>query len=306
VYSLNSNRQLTVLALSIFIGVAFPQLASWFKPFLLPTIFLMFTFAILQIRFADVIRYALRERSTWIILLWQLAVLPLIAAILLRPLLSDYFYLLAVVSLCAGAITATTALTRLFGLNDALAMVVGMLGTIAMPIPLYLFLNAGTALDANVELSVYINRIVIFIAVPFALVALIRWVINERTDAWIRQQMPVAVLILLTVFGLSVMDGVQALLLEQPLLLLQYVALAFCVSLVVQLVTFAALRFLGQRDAMTACMLSAYRNMGMVAAIAGASLGEHFFIYVGIWQLPMYTLPKILAGVYSMHSSGQS
>jgi len=40
------------------------------------------------------------------------------------------------------------------------------------------------------------------------------------------------------------------------------------------------------------------KNMGLVAAIAGASLGEHFFIYVGVWQLPMYTLPKILEKIY--------
>jgi len=167
-----------------------------------------------------------------------------------------------------------------------------------MPIPLYLFLNSAVAVDATVEMSVYLHRILVFIVAPFILVALLRAVINERTDNWLRDRMPNLVLVLLTVFGLSVMDGVQALLLEQPLLLLQYVLLAFAISLVVQLLTFAVFRFLGRRDAMTACLLSAYRNMGLVAAIAGASLGEHFFIYVGVWQLPMYTLPLLLAKIY--------
>jgi len=246
-----------VLAASIFVGIAFPQLASWFKPFLLPVIFLLFTFAILQIKFGDVWRYALSEKATWYIIVWQLMALPLLAAVLLRPLLSDYFYLLAVVSLCTGAITATTALTRMLGLNDALSLVVGLLGTILMPIPLYLFLNSGVAVDSIIDMSVYINRILIFIILPFVLVAVIRMVIDEQTDLWLRNHMPNSVLVLLTVFGLSVMDGVQALLIEQPLLLLQYVLLAFAVSLVVQLLTFAVLRFLGQRDAMTACLLSA-------------------------------------------------
>ena len=258
----------------------------------------MFTFAILQIKFSEVWRYALNERATWYIIIWQLMVLPLTAAILLRPLLSDYFYLLAVVSLCTGAITATTALTRMLGLNDSLSLVVGLFGTILMPIPLYLFLNAGVAIDATVEMSVYFNRILVFIVAPFVLVAALRAVINERIDERLRGYMPTAVLVLLTVFGLSVMDGVQALLLSQPLLLLQYVLLAFAISLGVQLLTFYVLRFLGSRDAMTACLLSAYRNMGLVAAIAGASLGEHFFIYVGVWQLPMYTLPLLLKKIY--------
>ena len=122
--------------------------------------------------------------------------------------------------------------------------------------------------------------------------------IAAQTDAWLREQMPIAVLILLTIFGLSVMDGVQALLLEQPILLLQYVMLAFGISLAVQLLTFAVFQFLGKRDAMTASLLCSYRNMGLVAAIAGATLGDHFFIFVGLWQLPMYTLPKLLEKIY--------
>lgn len=295
---MSSNKQLIALALSIFLGIAFPGLASLSKPFLLPVIFLLFTFAILQIRFADVWRFAFREKATWLILVWQIVVLPALAAILLRPLLSDYFYLLAVVSLCTSAITATTALTRLFGLNDALSLVVGLVGTLLMPVPLYLFLSIGVSLDIEVELNVYLNRILIFIVAPFVVVALLRAIISEQTDEWLRGQMPGAVLILLIIFGLSVMDGVQALLLEQPLLLFQYVLLAYCISLVVQLLTFLMLRFLGRRDAMTACLLSAYRNMGIVAAIAGASLGDHFFIFLGVWQLPMYTLPWLLEKVY--------
>ena len=156
----------------------------------------MFTFAILQIKFSEVWRYALNERATWYIIIWQLMVLPLMAALLLRPLLSDYFYLLAVVSLCTGAITATTALTRMLGLNDSLSLVVGLFGTILMPIPLYLFLNAGVAIDATVEMSVYFNRILVFIVAPFVLVAALRAVINERIDERLRGYMPAAVLVL--------------------------------------------------------------------------------------------------------------
>lgn len=287
-----------MLSLSIFVGIALPQLAAWFRPFLLPAIFLLFTFAILQIKFSDIWRYALGEKSTWYIIIWQLAALPLLAAILLWPLLSDYFYLLAVVSLCTGSITATTALTRMLGLNDSLSLVVGLFGTILMPIPLYLFLNAGVTLETNIEFSVYLNRILMFIVAPFVLVGLIRAVTTKSADAWISDRMPTAVLILLTVFGLSVMDGVHALLLQNPVLLLQYIVLAFAISLGVQLLTFVVLRFLGSRDVMTACLLCAYRNMGMVAAIAGTSLGEHFFIFVGVWQLPMYTLPRLLEKFY--------
>ncbi len=264
----------------------------------MPTIFLLFTFAIVQIRFSEVIRVTRTERNCWLILAWQLVVLPIIFSLALYPLLSDQWYIFAVATLCTSSITATTALSRLFGLNDALALVVCLAGTLLMPLPLLVLLSVGLDSAGGLEMGVYLNRIVIFILVPFLFVYLLRRAITEQTDALIRQNVPYAVLVLLMIFGLSVMDGVQELLFAQPLILLSYIALAFAISIVTHLLTYAVLLRLGVRDAKTACLLCAYRNMGVVAAIAGSSFGEHFLIFVGVWQLPMYTLPLLLKKFY--------
>jgi len=256
----------------------------------------------MQVRFVDVWRYAMREKSTWVILFWQFCILPVLVLMLLRPLLGDFFFLLAGVTVCAGAISATTALTRLFGLNDSLSLVVGMVGMILMPVPLYIFLNFAVKLEVTLDVASYFSRILVFIFVPIALVWILRSVISESTDSRIRQQVPYAVLVLLMLFGLSVMDGVQELLLNEPLLLLQYVVFAFVLSLGLQLITYFVLRPLGHKDAMTACLLCAYRNMGVVAAIAGNALDDHFLIFVGVWQIPMYTLPRLLERIYRIPS----
>lgn len=295
---MSSNRQLTILALSIFLGVAFPRLAAFCKPLLLPTIFLLFTFAILQVRFQDVFNSVFRYSASWIILLWQLLCLPLIVSLVLVPWSDTQWYLFAVVAMCASSITATTALAKIFDLNDALALVVCLAGTVLMPVPLYIFLNILVETDATIDLSVYASRIFIFIVLPFLLVVLVRELMSARLEESLRQHSPEIVLFLLMLFGLSVMDGVRELMSTDPLFLALLVLLAFGLNLGVHLITHYSLRFIGHRDATTACLVCAYRNMGMVAAIPGAALGDYFFIFVGVWQLPMYTLPLILRKVY--------
>ncbi|MEM7258131.1 MAG: hypothetical protein AAF404_12180, partial [Pseudomonadota bacterium] len=238
------------------------------------------------------------------ILMWQLVVLPLIAGVLLAPVLTDHWYLFAVVALCTSSITATTALAKIFNLNDALALSVCVLGTLLMPLPLFIILNVVSGLESTIDLTVYASRIVIFILVPFVLVWLLRRYAATTLVNPLMHHSPSIVLCLLMIFGLSVMDGVRAMIHNEPLHLLSLVALAFGISLVVQLITYHSLRFLGGRDVRTACLLCAYRNMGLVAAIAGTALGDYFLIFVGIWQLPMYTLPLVLQRFYRPDSAG--
>jgi len=291
-------RQLALLATSIFLGVAYPPLAALCKPLLLPLVFLLFTAAIMQIRFGDAAYEAFRSSVCWIILVWQLLLLPLAGALLLSTVLSGELYVFAVVSLCTCAITATTALARLLELNDALSMVVGLIGSLLMPLPLYvciLYLD----LPAHLEVSTYLWRVVVFVVMPFVVVYVFRRLASAGVEQRVRDSMPSFVIVLLVLFGLAVMDGVQALLISRPGLIAAYVALSFALSLAVQLITYFALLACGHKNSMTAALLCAYRNLGVIAALTGSALGEHFLIFVGIWQIPMYTLPILLRRIYT-------
>lgn len=295
---MNKNRQLLLLAASIFIGIAVPSLAAFFKPLLLPLIFLLFMSAVLQVSFKDAATAATSERATWVILLWQLCILPSLFYFVLKPLLPDQLHLFAVIAMCAGSITATTALARLFNLNSALSLVVGIASAVLMPVPLYVFLQLMTGVEASLDLVSYGVRIVVFIALPILIAYLLRKVISLQTDLWLQKTMPSVTLMMLVFFGLAVMDGVGQMMLHDTARLVSYVLLAFGISIGVQLITVVGLSFMGARDATTGALLCAYRNMGLVAAIAGSSLGEDFFIFLGVWQLPMYLLPLAMRRFY--------
>lgn len=295
---MNSNTQLALLAGSIFLGVAFPSLAALCKPLLLPLVFLLFVFAILQVSFSDAAVAVFKGPTVWIILFWQLVALPLAATMILGFLVGPELYAFGVVALCSCAITATTALSRMLGLNDAMALVVGLIGSLMMPVPLYIFMRYGLELDTVIDPLSYFYRVIFFILIPFVLVYTLRRVISADLDLKIRQNVPAAVVVLLVLFGLAVMDGVQALLISNPWQVASYVFFSFALSIVVQLVTRFALGFLGDTDASTAALLCAYRNVGVIAAITGDSLGANFLIFLGLWQLPMYTLPALLKRFY--------
>ena len=300
---MNKGWQLALLALSIFAGIAFPALAAFFKPFLLPLIFLLFLSAVLQVSFSDAATAATGDHAGWITLLWQLLGLPLLFTVLLKPFLSDQLYLFAVIAMCTGSITATTALSRLFNLNSALSLVVGLAGAILMPVPLYIFLRFLLGHAVSLDLTAYSIRSVIFIVMPIVVAFVIRKIISPEADIRLQQKMPSVAMLILVFFGLAVMDGVGEMLLNDPLRLMSYLVLAFGISIGVQLISYFVLSFLGPRDATTGALLCAYRNMGMVAAIAGTSIagsthGEDFFIFLGVWQLPMYVLPLLLQRCY--------
>ena len=296
--ALNKGWQLPLLALSIFAGIAFPALAAFFKPYLLPLIFIGFLSAVLQVSFSDAAHAATGDRAIWIVLIWQLLGLPLLFFIVLKPFLSDQLYLFAVIAMCTGSITATTALSRLFNLNSALSLVAGMAGAILMPVPLYIFLQLLLGPEVSLDLTAYSIRSVFFIVVPFVVAFFIRKLISHEADIRLQENMPSVAMVFLVFFGLAVMDGVGELMFSDPHRLLSYVALAFGISIGVQLITFFVLFFLGARDATTCALLCAYRNVGFVAAIAGSSLGEDFFIFLGVWQFPMYVLPLLLRRFY--------
>lgn len=261
-------------------------------------VFLLFVFAILQVSFSDAAVATFRGSSVWVILTWQLVALPLLMLLLFGAYLDSELIVFGVVALCSCAITATTALSRMLGLNDALALVVGLIGSLLMPVPLYLFMRFGLGMDGVIDPFSYLYRVIVFIVLPFVLVYLFRAIVSAELDARVRQHVPSAVVVLLVVFGLAVMDGVQELLIDSPWVVFSYVLFSFALSIAVQLVTRFALAFLGARDATTAALLCAYRNVGVIAAISGDSLGSNFLIFLGLWQLPMYTLPLLLKRFY--------
>ena len=295
------SRQLTslLLAISVFLGVALPEIARLAKPLLMPSIFVIMVVALTTIDVTSIRGALRRTRTLFGVCAWQLAAFPLVAALACALLpVPDGIRVAMIASACAGPIFSSPAFARMFGLDDAFMTAVVVMTTILMPLPLlgYSYLLLGVRLELDV--GEFLWRLLVFIVLPFAIATAIRRCL-EPADL-IRATPLLAWIVLggLAVFALAVMDGVTARFLEAPALVVGFLVAAFTLNVTSQMITAGVFWWAGPSIAWTAALAAGYRNMALVLALSGGILGSDFQIYVGIAQIPMYVLPLVLTPLY--------
>jgi BASS family bile acid:Na+ symporter len=100
--------------------------------------------------------------------------------------------------------------------------------------------------------------------------------------------------ILMFIFIAAVTGGVGAVLLSDPLLALGLAALAFFLTLLLSGSTMIVSARLGRPQAAALGLMASQRNMGLMLGAAGAVLPDLVWLYLGLAQLPIYTLPQLM------------
>jgi len=100
--------------------------------------------------------------------------------------------------------------------------------------------------------------------------------------------------ILMFIFIAAVTGGVGAVLLANPALALGLAALAFVLTLLLSGSTMIVFARLGRPQAAALGLMASPRNMGLMLGAAGAVLPDLVWLYLGLAQLPIYTLPQLM------------
>src|SRR4029077_3979703 len=100
--------------------------------------------------------------------------------------------------------------------------------------------------------------------------------------------------ILMIVFIAAVTGDVGALLHSDPLFALGLAALAFVLTILLSGSTMIVFARLGRSQATSLGLMASQRNMGLMLGAAGAVLPDPVWLYLGIAQLPIYTLPLLM------------
>jgi BASS family bile acid:Na+ symporter len=124
-------------------------------------------------------------------------------------------------------------------------------------------------------------------------VALRRLVGLPRLEEY-RFEITGANLIVFTLFGLTMFDGVVLRVFTQPLLLLTLSALAFLIALGSIGAAFVFLRPIGSDSAFMTGFAAGHRNVGLMAAAQSGSLPDLTWLYFALVQLPIYLTPQLL------------
>ena len=285
------------LAASIFLGLAVPPLASYVKPYLGETVFVLLLFSYLR---TDPAAFRGYLRAPGIVIaaaLWVMVALPLVfGTIYALSGVHDYMpalYTILILQIAIAPITSSAAFAALMGLDVALSLMTLIAASAISPVTTvafsYLFL--GTSLFSPVELGL---KLFFFFASSGAVAYAIRRLAGQE---WIeRQKEPIDGLnvIAVFIFVIAAMDGVPRRFMEAPLFSLALLGLVVAVTVVLVGVTVLAFMRAGIRSGLVIGFAAAFRNLGLVMAAIGATLPDIAWFYFALSQFPIYLMPALM------------
>ncbi len=289
---------LGILALSIVSGLAVPRLATWCEPIALPSLLLVVIFSLVPFATIDRAELTSVNPDVWRILAWQQIALPcLVISLGIIGRFPDSIISLMIVTACSGALFASPALASLLDLDRRSALQCMVLSTLAMPFSMYGFLSAFKGTTASLDLQTYAVRVLIFLMIPAVAffvyrIACVR--ISGPSRSTVEAFARWAVIASLAVFGIGMMRSVSEQLAASPVQVLFYFLLTATMCLAMLTMTTIVMYRFGPSEALTAAILSGFRNVGLGYALVGDMLGPELSVFVGVSLLPIFTAPLFL------------
>jgi len=293
----------TLLAASVFLGILAPVLADSLRPLLPVAVIGTLTGALLRLDWQALAVYLRRPGAAVLPTLWQLLLTPLLvwALVWLLPLAPELGVGL-VLQAAAPPIGSAAVFAMLLGIDARLSLVLTVGATLLLPLsltPLVAVLSTTSAAGAalSIDLLAFFARVSLMVLAPFTIAGLLRcWLgvpLLRRHDPLIGALN----VLLLMIFAIAVMQGVQAKLLAEPEYIGLLLLIACTMALLLHLLGYLVLRPQGRSAAINSAVCSGNRNMGLMLAVTAGSAGEAFSLYVGVAQIPMYFAPLIIAFV---------
>ena len=284
------------LPAGVFVGVLWPELASACRPLLAPAVVGTLVAALLRMDWVRMWGWFRQPLAPALLTLWLTLACPCLVWAIARGLHVPPEWTVLIVLQAAGPpIGSAAAFAMFLGLEASLCMVSTVWATLALPLTLTLIV-AGLLPQFGIEVDLWLffARVLVLVALPFVLAALLRrWIGVHRLQAHDAELAGLNV-VMLVVFAVAVMEGVQDILRTDTPLALSLLAVA-CVSVALgHAVGYALCRWRGLNTAYTGALLSGNRNMGLLLVVTAGTAGQWFSLYVAIVQIPMYFAPLLL------------
>ncbi len=287
-----------LLALTIAAGYTVPGLSNIFQPYALPALFIMIVASLIpmaRLRLEEVFSL---EQDVVKIVGWQLFVLPslILAACHLLNLSPNLVTLMAVTA-CAGSLFASPALADLLGLNQRKALQCMVLSTFIMPFSYFVFLTVILHSDLQIEVADFIGRTGLFLMVPAFLFLVYSAFVGDMKEATVRsieRSARYVTIGALLVFGLGIVGPAADLLASDPRRFLVLLAMVTVLGMSMAVLTTIVMYRQGITNALTASIVSGFRNVGLGFVLIQGSADSETAAYVGISQIPIFLAPLIM------------
>jgi BASS family bile acid:Na+ symporter len=286
-----------VVAGSLFVGLAVPELAAFCKPLLGPAIVIMLVLAFMRVDPAALARHWSRPglivtSAAWIVL----AVPALLGLVFLAAGLREKMpglYFMLVLQMAAPGLMSSPALAALMGLDVALTLASLILCTALTPLTASLFSHVflGTALASPFAFGL---RLFLIIAGSAAAAAIVRRIAGSARLEAHRTAIDGLSVVVMFIFAIAAMDGVAAHFLRDPVLVIGLMLFAFALALGLIAVTALVFARAGRARAFAIAVIAGNRNIGLMLAATGFHVPDIAWLYFALAQFPVYLLPHLL------------
>lgn len=285
------------LAVSIFLGLAVPQLAAYVKPYLGEIVFVLLLFSYLRTDPEAFRSYLRAPRLPIIAALWIMVALPFLvsSAYALAGTKTAFpdLYAILILQIVVAPITSTAAFAALVGLDVALSLVTLIISSALSPITSagFSYLYLGTSVFSPVGLA---GKLFFFYAASGAVAYAIRRMVGQHRIEKHHEPIDGLNMIALFLFAIVAMEGVPRQVMADPLFalgLLGFVILMACIQLGLTVLVFVRA---GLENGLAIGLAAAFRNLGVVMAALGPSLSEAAWLYFAAVQLPIYVMPVVV------------
>ncbi len=288
----------TLLAIVVFGGVLFPQLAALAAPLVLPSLFFLLTFSLSLSTDQPVTVLTKPDPAVWGIMLWQMAFIPLMVILIGWAVhLPADLHLMLLATAVSGTVFAAPTIAHLLKLDSRLPINGMVLSTFLMPVTLFVLGKALGGGSLDISISQYVSRVGLFLFLPLLLSILINWFVRRLPEPGtlrIFAALRIGAIASLVVFGVGIMDGVAEKIASDPDRVIMFLLISIGFALATVLGTIFLFWSVGWDLMIAATILSVYRNVGLTYALIGTAAGDDFAIYVGVSQIPMFLSPLLI------------
>jgi predicted Na+-dependent transporter len=288
-----------LLAAAIFAGFFVPGLSEIFKPFTMVSLFILIVMSLLPMGRMEIDQVFTLDSKVWQIVLWQLLGLPMLvvaAAHLAR--VDPNITILLVTTASAGSLFASPTFAELLQVNKQRALQCMVLSTFLMPVSYFVFFTHVLHAKVNMDLAVYIDRCLTFLVIPLGLFLVymglslgMRPKIAQAIEGFSRRSTIVALMI----FGIGVVGPARDLMHADLNRFLLYLVIVNLLGVGMAYLTVVVMFRQGMNDAMTASIVSGFRNVGLGFVLLSGVSGVNTEQYVGVSQIPIFLAPLALS-----------
>jgi hypothetical protein len=287
------RHALAVLALGVALGLVWQGGAAILRRGLSELVFLIMVASFLGIDWRLLFERLRRPVLLLSAVAWVLLGAPLLVAAALRAVRPGHGLMRPMILWAAAApLVSSVPLALMLGFDSALALLVMIFGTLALPLTLPLFALSVLGLSVAVGAAALALRLAALAIGSLVAAVLVKPLLRRSGIAPGAVEANGINALVIFAFNVGVMGGARGLIAAAPLTALLYIGAAFVESGALFAVTALLFAPFGKRTALTVALSAGFSNFALVwAALGGAAAGGNFLLFFFAIQFPINLLP---------------